>query len=465
MLIGPAAILVLAALAVLVGPTITVALAVLVVVLWCVQNSERDVTSLLIGMAILTLIWPSATRVAALGAAGTPSVIVGCVAWILWLTGRFLGVPRLDSGLQPIRWAAALFVLGVVASYFAAHQRALDVIEFKAADRGLIVAMSSCGMLLLAADGIRDYARLVTLIRCIVVAGAGAAAMGILTFTTGITIRVEGLPMFETVVSDWQSERSGFDRIMGPTEHPIEYSAVLAAILPLAIWAVFTAREETRGRWWFCLSLLGIALPMTVSRTAAVGVAVTALMLAPTWTKQRRKQMLILATVSAVVIRVAVPGLLGTIKSLFLGAEADPSVASRQSDYSHVAELVGRAPWFGRGFSTFLPSKYFFLDNQYLMSLVETGVLGLVGLLALWGTGFALARGARLRSSISDERDLAQSLAASIAVFAVTSATYDALSFSTARGLMFLLVGCAAALWRMNRDHAKQIVGRHTTTT
>ena len=51
----------------------------------------------------------------------------------------------------------------------------------------------------------------------------------------------------------------------------------------------------------------------------------------------------------------------------------------------------------------------------------------------------------------ADTRDLAQSLAASVAVTAVTFANYDALGFSIGAGLTFLLLGCAGALWRLVR--------------
>jgi polysaccharide biosynthesis protein PslJ len=68
---------------------------------------------------------------------------------------------------------------------------------------------------------------------------------------------------------------------------------------------------------------------------------------------------------------------------------------------------------------------------------------------ALFVTGWSLARRVRRMSTDSAERDLAQSLAASTAVAGLTFGTFDALGFPMATGLTFLLLGCVGALWRL----------------
>ena len=79
------------------------------------------------------------------------------------------------------------------------------------------------------------------------------------------------------------------------------------------------------------------------------------------------------------------------------------------------------------------------------------GVIGLLALLALFVTGWIMARNTRRLTADAKTRDLAQCLAASIAVAAVSFATYDALSFTISAGLTFLLLGCIGALWRLVR--------------
>jgi O-antigen ligase len=110
--------------------------------------------------------------------------------------------------------------------------------------------------------------------------------------------------------------------------------------------------------------------------------------------------------------------------------------------------FVEQAPISGRGFGTFLPS-YHILDNQYLMTAIEAGLLGVTALVLLLLTGVFTARGVRRRIKDPDARDLAQCLAASAAVAVCTFATYDELSFPMSTGLTFLVLGAIGALWRM----------------
>ena len=83
-----------------------------------------------------------------------------------------------------------------------------------------------------------------------------------------------------------------------------------------------------------------------------------------------------MAVVYLVLTRLLVDGLLGAIKNMFLNMSDDPSYQGRTMDYVLVGRMVGDAPWFGHGLGTFDPSVYFILDNQYLGTLIETGVRG-----------------------------------------------------------------------------------------
>ncbi len=152
------------------------------------------------------------------------------------------------------------------------------------------------------------------------------------------------------------------------------------------------------------------------------------------------------------VAAVSVHGLLGTFVGLFSNqGAAQASTQSRTNAFSSAGPFIAQHPWFGRGFGTFLPQTYFFTDDQYLNSIIVTGVIGLLALLALFVTGWIIARSARRLAIDPEARDLAQCLAASIAVAAVSFATYDALSFTISAGLTFLLLGCTGAMWRLVR--------------
>ena len=132
---------------------------------------------------------------------------------------------------------------------------------------------------------------------------------------------------------------------------------------------------------------------------------------------------------------------------------------SRTGALSMASPYVSQHPWFGRGFGTFFPATYFFTDDQYLLSLMEIGVVGLLALLALFITGLVTAQKVRRATTDPEMRDLGQSLTATIAVAMVAFGTFDALSFNMAAGLSFLLLGCTGAALRLIRAQGPQADG------
>jgi O-antigen ligase len=146
-----------------------------------------------------------------------------------------------------------------------------------------------------------------------------------------------------------------------------------------------------------------------------------------------------------------VPGLIGTLTSLVSSIGSDSSTVTRTDDYSVIGEGLAAHPLFGQGFGTYLPQNYRILDNQYLLSLMETGLIGVAALLVVLVSGWVLARKARKASDDPVTRHLAQCFAASMAVAMASYATFDAFSFPMAASLTFLCLGCSGALWRITR--------------
>ena len=100
----------------------------------------------------------------------------------------------------------------------------------------------------------------------------------------------------------------------------------------------------------------------------------------------------------------AVPSLLGTLSSLFINASSDTSTLSRTAAFNLSAPFIRHNPWLGVGFNTFFPQTTFFTDDQYLNTLISTGVIGLVTLVALFVTGWLTVRSAR-RRIVDPERE------------------------------------------------------------
>jgi O-antigen ligase len=364
-------------------------------------------------------------------------------------------------GFQPVRLAAILFAAAVVASYAAAFVRPIDPIEGLSADRSILYLVALLGVLLLASDGISTRARLDTLLRRLVGAGAALAVVGILQFRGYDLSGVFRFPFLSEISGlSAVQERGTQRRVAATASHPIEFGVFLAFIFPLALhYALYAPRHRRLAQ--LAMLLIAIAIPMSVSRSGTLAVGITFLAMWITWPNRQKIRTALLTALFLVVMRFAIPGLLGTIRYLFLHMFEDDSYEGRRQDYSVVGQFLKERPFFGRGFGTFLPDRYVYLDNQYLGLIMETGFVGMFAFVVLLAVGIGTARGAR-RFADAETRSLGQALAGAILAAAVTAATFDLLAFGIASGLLFLIIGCAGALWRVSAPDRAAAAARGT---
>jgi polysaccharide biosynthesis protein PslJ len=422
--------------------------------------ATRAVPLLTIYVILLTFI-PSALVLAPLGGAGSPATLLAfaLLGWyvLLWVHPRF----ALYRGHQPTRLAAAIFTCVFVAAYVSANRHTLDTTAQNGSDRDMICLAGWMAVLLLASDGIEGWDQLRTLLRRVVACVSAIAALGIAQFVTGFNLAtyvvIPGLS--RQVAFEDLGTRDGLNRPSATTAQPLELAAVLALALPLALHQARYAAPGERFRRWLQVALIGVALPLTISRSAVLGLTVIVLMLVPTWPKRERWRAIPVALGGAAAVWVAVPSLVPLLYQLFATTGAESSSTSRLDAYSSAGPFITAHPWLGEGFGTFLPQTYFFVDDQYLTSLIETGMLGLLVLLTLFGLGCYLARSARRSCPDEKTRDLLQCLAVSVVTVALSFFTFDALGFATFSGMTFLLLGCIAAAWRLIRTGAP-IAGR-----
>jgi O-antigen ligase len=419
-----------------------------------IRDTRSDAVTLLTCYVVMLMAIPSSLVVGSFGAAGAPAGLFAAVLLCWYLMVRQHPDISISRARQPIRTAAVVFACAIVMTYVSANRTSMPVLQENGADRGLIVLSGWIGVLLLAADGIDREDRLRTLLRRIVLGASAMSVMGLMDSFTGLDfaryVSIPGLTV-QTQATDLLS-RDGLVRAMATTAEPLELAAVLAMCLPLAVHQARFAPRELRFRRWVQVALIAGTMPMTGSRSAFFGIAVIALVLFPTWPKRDRRRAYLALLTAPLLAWLAVPSILRDFGELFGQLGNDQSSKSRSGAFSAAVPYIAHHPWLGQGFHTFLPQIYFFVDDQYLTSLIETGVVGLAALICLFITGWVTARGTRFITSDSQGRDLAQSLAASVAAAAVCFASFDALSFSIAAGLYFLLLGCVAAAWRIARD-------------
>ena len=407
-----------------------------------------------------------------LGAPGTPANMLGMAA-LGWWAAATLGGLNPVKRFTPTRIVVAVLTCAVLASYasgmlngwYAPPNVRQETDEFwtlvppsvaettgamiSAADRGLLSFAAWMGIVLMTAEGLRSWRDIELVVEWVVWLGTFVAAIGILQFATGLNIAafftIPGLSAnseFGGVVS-----RSVLNRVSATAVHPIEYGVVLAGILPLAVHRMIR-------RWGRPLAVVPalvvfVGCFMSVSRSAVIVVGVSMIVLLVGWPRQWRTRALLVMPFAIVGLRLAVPGLVGTLISLFKNLLNDPSISGRTSDYTVVFSVVDDNPFFGRGLFTFVPRYYRIVDNQYLMFGVELGLVGLLAMLLFLSVSFFQAFAAHRSALESSSRDLSLAISASVAGVLVSFATFDALGFAMAAGLMMLLVGLAGACWRV----------------
>lgn len=421
-----------------------------------------DAVTVLTIYLVLLYVIPSDRTVGALGGAGSPAALFAILAGIWWcwyqLSRRN---PTLDIGPRPVRIALFLFLGVALASYVVAMLRPLSPAEVSAADLGMLRLLALASVLLVASDGIPDRQRLVVFLRRLVLAGGLFAALGLLQFVTGQSfvqsISVPGLTSSQEFSA--VQGRSGFIRSAATAMSPLEYALVLSMILPLAL--TFALEDTNRARWrrWLPAVLIIVALALSGSRSAFLGLVAGVIVLFPSWSRPVRVRAGWVALAGVGAVYLFVPGMVGTLRGLFVNISEDPSAASRTNSYDLVGEFIAGSPFLGRGFGTFL-APYLILDNQYLLTLVELGAIGLCALIGLVGAAAVTALGARRWAPDRLTRQLGLSLVASVVAGAILTAFFDAFSFRMAGGTLFLMMGVCGAYWRLGSrernapDHA-----------
>lgn len=386
-----------------------------------------------------------------LGAAGRPANIYAIGLFALWCVVKYL--PDFEFNRTPLRWVVLANSLALTLSYGLAFDRGLTPVESLGADRAMLDVLAFAGLVLVASEGLPTTAHLEKLTKRLTYISGAMVVTGIIQFVLRVdpfaAVPFPGLVLNQGIDTLDARGSAGLIRARGSTLHAIEFAVVSAMILPLAIHHALHEPRPTVRRWRYGLALLHLlGSLLTVSRSAALAVGVGLAVLAWSWSSALRLKALAAGLASLVLFRSAIPGLLGTILSLFRNWNNDPSVAGRTSDYEAVAAFVSERPWFGRGGGTFIPAQYFFLDNSYLLRLLETGYVGLGVLLALILAGASLSYvGIRTAPDLSS-RHLGVATMATISVVAVSMGTFDLLSFPTAAGVGLVVIGVTPVIAR-----------------
>lgn len=409
----------------------------------------------------LQFLIPARLVIPGMGAVGRPSVVLGVLFAFIWLLCA-LRPGKLPAGRQPIRWVIGCFMAVQLIGYASGMSRLPVPVEASAGDRYLILVTAMAGVALLVAEGIHSREHLLLVLRWLVGLTAVMAATGILQYL-GIVdvtryIQIPGLSANRGLLGAGVRGTVELTRVAGTANHYIEFGVVLAMVLPIALHFALFARTGRRFWSWFQVGLIGAAIPMSISRSAILTTAVALAFLAMVWKWRLRYNFVVIGTIALTAMHFLTRGLFGTILALFRHVDNDPSIQNRLSDQEFVFTMWSQRPIFGHGAGMMLPERYLLLDNQFFVTLVGGGVLGVVALTSLFLVPYLMARSIRLRATAEADRHLGQALAAVFPAAFMAAFTFDALSFATYTGLLFFFVGVTGAYWRLQGHRGERIL-------
>ncbi|MGB8859306.1 MAG: oligosaccharide flippase family protein, partial [Ilumatobacteraceae bacterium] len=396
---------------------------------------------------------PARLVFAPLGAFGSPASVVGLAGFGLWATSA-LERGFLARKLVPLRVAVSLFWVAGLLSYAVMHLHSTPGDEVNAADRWVLFMFVWSGVALLGGEGLRHLDDVLRVLRVAIAAAGFSASVAILQarFNFDATLQMAKLPGL-SVAGELESvlSRSGLRRPAGTATHPIEFGCMLAMTLgPALVLAIHDTGWAIRRRCT-ALGLIGLGIPMAVSRSAILGAAIVAAFWFTAADRAMRIKGAISLAVFSVVIFMTSPGLIGTLLSYFENASTDSSITTRTDDYAAVARFVRQSPLIGRGPQTFLP-KFRILDNQWLAQLIETGIIGTLALLGYYLLPALFGRLVRRDATDPLMRAMGTAFVGMSVVVIVESMTFDFYAYPMDPGFLALFIGLAGAMYGFRND-------------
>jgi len=416
-------------------------------------NRVGDATSLVTVYLVLLLAIPSNVTITGLGSLGRPALLWGLALFVFWAVSRLqwrtVDVERVS---QPVRFAFVVYFVIVLVSFAAAMLRGQPADQISPAITWVVGLLSSAGVLLVILDGVqtmRDVSRLVRRV------GIGVALLAALALVQVVTQQYlldfwGSVPGF-TLGFGGVAERNGQIRASATATHPLELVTTLNAGLSICIAAALTrgfrpaASRAASFWWWAATALIAVVALTGLSRSAMIGFAVAVVAMIPAIPARYRVQVVAGGAVLVGVLIAAVPGLAGATARLFTGASEDGSTLSRTDALARLTEFMSPSPLIGIGSGTFLP-RYYIFDNQWAITAIEVGVIGVVAFAAILVAAMWSAWDARQRSTWPDARLVGHALAASVLNIALLFAFFDGLAFPITAGLLFVLVGLCGAI-------------------
>jgi O-Antigen ligase len=417
------------------------------------MSSRSRAVHLLQVFALTLFVIPSDTVISAIGAEGYAAGLIGMFGFAAFLSMSLLGLHNPLARRHPIRAALCLLWLSVLTSYVLMDRNELTVPELASADRLLMQLAVITGVALIAADFLGSLGDMRRVLRVICWGGAFCGVVAALQFwiSLDLSVYLRQLPGFSLNADDVGIvSRGALNRVAGTSMHPIELGVVAGMLLPLAIYlAIYDTERSARSRW-APVGLIGLAIPVSISRSAVISVALALGVLVVLMPARQRLVSILALPFALGAVFMSAPGVIGMLAGLFGAGTSDSSVASRVIDYPMVERFLEQSLWFGRGgWTYFANNAWEIMDNQFLKTAIELGVVGVVALTAFLLVPTISALVARRRSGDPELRLLCAALAGAGLAATAGSFTFDSLSYPMFTGLYALVIGLIGAAWQL----------------
>jgi O-Antigen ligase len=394
-------------------------------------------------------------------------VVVGLVL-LAWFTSLLVD-PRARLRPSGVGLPLTIFIAAVLGSIIVnsgrIHALALESHVLKQ----LMFFYAYILMFLLIVSVIRTVEEVDKLLKVLVLGATVVAVTAVYEYWTHANL-YDNLPrvmpfLQQISAAPGEVNRGGLHRTSASAEHPIALAAALLLLFPFSVYLAMTASR----RWWLASGILVLGAFTTVSRTSLIMVTVVGL----AFFCMRPRQVVKAwpwAIPLLIAAQFAVPGALGTFRywiqkpsDVVVEQERVQTGLSRtQGDQGRLADIApslaefSQTPFLGQGFGTRI-SDYDhedsaqILDDQWLKTLLETGLLGAVPLACL--LLIAVKRAARrARKQVGVDGWRAVAFTASLASYTLSMFVYDAFSFTQSTYLLFIVLALSCVCWRVEQE-------------
>jgi O-antigen ligase len=436
------------------------------------QRAERGVLAWhsLITITILVIFFIPIRRFTLAGGFGFElepyRVIVGLVL-LAWFISLLIDrrVRLLPSGVGlPLTLFIAAVLGSIIVNSGRIHELALESHVLKQ----MMFFFAYVLMFLLVVSAIRTMEEVDKLLKVLVLGASVVAVTAVYEYWTHTNLydslpRV--LPFLEQIAAaPGEVQRGGLHRTSASAEHPIALAAALLLLFPFSVYLAVTRARK----WWFAAGILILGAFTTVSRTSLVMLAVTCLAFLCIRPRQVLKAWpwflpLVIAA------QFAVPGALGTFRYwieqpsdvVVEQSRVQAGLTRTKGDQGRLADIApsltefSQTPFLGQGYGTRISDYEHedstqILDDQWLKTLLETGLLGALPLACLLWLAIRRARRRARKHGVDGWRAVA--FTASLASYALSMFVYDAFSFTQSTYLMFIVLALSCVCWRIERE-------------